>query len=66
MPSCKVGKPVVVDVLNGYNGTVLAYGQTVLPAILVGKAWTTCKSAPEFNISPDLPNLKPPVFRKDI
>ena len=35
--SCKVGKPVVVDVLNGYNGTVLAYGQTVLPAILVGK-----------------------------
>lgn len=23
-----VGKPVVVDVLNGYNGTVLAYGQT--------------------------------------
>lgn len=38
--SCKVGKPVVVDVLNGYNGTVLAYGQTVLPAILVGKTWT--------------------------
>lgn len=30
--TAEVGKPVVSDVLNGYNGTILAYGQTVFPA----------------------------------
>jgi hypothetical protein len=30
-------EPVVADVLNGYNGTVMAYGQTGAPSTKPGR-----------------------------
>lgn len=62
--TAEVGKPVVSDVLNGYNGTILAYGQTVFPAWRM--PWNEPNILDHF-VQLMLTRTVPlPVFRKDL